>query len=377
MSETGRLKILVVTPWFPTVSSPGAGIFILRDVLTLAEHFEITVVHVGAPQFFDNFADELIWEEFRTVRAPFAFSDYRSLLRAVQCVRKELRQADYLHTMALGSLTPIVPLRVRKPWIHTEHWSGMLDEPVGTPRSQRVQRFLRRQLRRPDRVVAVSRILAQALGNWGAKDVQVIPNAVTLPPELPQEKPWDFSQLRMIFVGSLVETKGVMEALEALIELRHRGYDAKLTIIGSGPLKDALERLATDAGVLSQLHLTGQLSPKAVVSYLQDANIALMPTRFETFGVALAEAMASGIPTVTGDYGGFLDFLSSRFARFVRVGEDSGARVAEAVLSIITDPDLPTRREIAESATRIFDERSRANAYLGLYREAGLRAQHD
>src|SRR5690606_2050492 len=142
MSKSARPKILVVTPWFPTNASQGAGIFILRDVLSLSKSADITVVHVGAPQFFGTLSDEPTWHEFRTIRAPFAFSSYQSLLQAIRIVRKELQQADLLHTMTLGALTPVVPLCVRVPWIHTEHWSGMLTEPKGTARSRRVQRFL-------------------------------------------------------------------------------------------------------------------------------------------------------------------------------------------------------------------------------------------
>lgn len=379
MSGTTRPKLLVVTPWFPTLSSPGAGIFVVRDVLSLSHEFDITVVHVGAPQFFGDLAQEPVWAEFALIRSPFSFSDYRSILSASAVIRKELRAADLLHTMALGALTPLVPVRVRVPWIHTEHWSGMLSDPQGSPRSRKVQTFLRGQLRRPDRVVAVSELLAAGLEKWSKSAVAVIPNAVTLPSVLPRDGSWNYSQLKLISVGALVESKGVHDALEALIILNDSGRDATLTFVGDGPLRDSLAARAREAGVAERVHIRGQLAPEEVQLALQDANFAVMPTRFETFGVAIAEAVAAGLPIVTGSYGGFRDFLSSASSRMVHETKDEpmGSRVARAVLELSENPNLPTRRAIAEDAALRFNEESRLRAYLDLYRSAGRRDAKD
>lgn len=369
-----RPRILVVTPWFPSGSSPGAGIFVLRDVELLSERFEVTVVHVGAPQFLDSdLTREPQWSAFRTVRAPFAFSDYRSILAAARTVRREMRGTKLLHTMALGALTPLVLRRVRLPWVHTEHWSGLLRDPEGSPRSRKVQRFLRGQLRRPDRVVAVSGFLAGAVARWSRTTPAIIGNAVMMPAESPADTVWDHSEIRMIGVGAVAENKGPMDALDTLVELRRRGREATLHWAGSGPLVEALLERAGEAGVAAHVQLLGQLDSSAIDESLAAANLFLLPTRFETFGVALAEAAVSGLPVVTGDRGGFVDFLAPESTRFVPVEQFGGSALADAVESLVDDPALPHRTEIARAAATRFDEAERLRGYIEIYREAGLR----
>ncbi|GAA1780635.1 glycosyltransferase family 4 protein [Leucobacter iarius] len=373
-ASTARPRITVVTPWFPTNASPGAGIFVLRDVELLAEHAEVTVVHVGAPQFFDaDLANEPEWPGFRTVRAPFAFSDYRSLAAAASAVRRELRGAQLLHTMAMGALTPLVGTRVRVPWVHTEHWSGLLRDPEGSGRSRLVQRFLRRQLRRPDRVVAVSGFLAGALQRWSGSAPAVIGNAVMVPSVPVSDSAWDFSEVALLGVGAIADNKGPMEALETMIELRRRGRSATLTWVGSGPLAQRMRERAEEAGVAEHLRLPGQLEPDAVAGELAAADLFLLPTRFETFGVALAEAASAGLPIVTGDRGGFLDFLDSDSSRLVPVDRFGGPALADAVEALVDDPALPARTAIASTAAERFDEGARWERYARVYREAGLR----
>lgn len=369
-ARTGNNKprVLVVTPWFPTQKEPGAGSFVLRDVQLLSRVAEVTVLHLGAPQFFGpdpNAEDQ--YESFRIVRSPFAITNYRSVIAAMSAIRRELRHADALHTMAYPALPPFRLLRVRVPWLHTEHFSGLLKPPVGNKRSVALQRLLRRQLARPDRVIAVSEYLAAGLTRYRKDEPTVIGNAVPMPEGGVQEAVLDFSQLNLIGVGRITEEKGAHDAVEALIELVHRGYDARLRWLGNGPLEHLLRARAEGAGVGGRLEFLGAVPSEVVDAELQRANVFVLPTRTETFGVALAEAFAAGLPIVTGNRGGFTDFLDRESSRSLEVSSLNGAVVADAVESIASGESVPLRSEIARRARVIFDEDKRLRAYEDQY----------
>lgn len=376
-----RPRVLVVTPWFPSEREPGAGSFVLRDVERLAERADITVIHVGAPQFFGPDPNtETQYAGFRVLRQPFAVTDYAGWARAARLVARELKHADVLHTMAFPGLAPFRTVRVGVPWLHTEHFSGLLKPVTGAGRSRLIQNDLRKQLARPDRVVAVSQYLADGLRPLRGDEIAIIGNAVPpidaseiRPDAGADQDPIAVPQpIRMLGVGRVTEEKGAHDALETLIELRARGVEATLHWVGTGPLEERLAERAAETGVADAFTLVGALPMAEVARALAAADLFLLPTRTETFGVALAEAFSAGLPIVTGDRGGFMDFLDPESSRTIPIAELSGQSLAEGVVDLWNAADRPARAEIAARARRRFDEDERIEAYAREYERLGV-----
>lgn len=369
-----RPRVLVVTPWFPSLKEPGAGSFVQRDVELLSRFVDVTVVHLGAPQFFGadlNIEDQ--YEDYRVIRIPFSLVKYGQWIQAARTIRRELKRADVLHTMSYHALPPMTLLKVDKPWIHTEHFSGLLSAPTGNSRSVWLQKRVREQLRRPDRMVAVSTYLAVALKAYRRDQIGIIGNAVPVGrPHVLDAETWLFSEVNLVSGWSDSRSQGARAAVETLIELNERGVKATLTWVGTGPLQAELEKKAAQYDLEKQLKFVGAVTPERVGDYLDAANVFLLPTRSETFGVALAEAYASGLPIVTGDRGGFTDFLDEESTVQVPTDDFSGTNLANAVELVISRSNLPSRAEIARRAAEAFDENQRLEEYSRLYSSLGL-----
>jgi phosphatidylinositol alpha-1,6-mannosyltransferase len=98
----------------------------------------------------------------------------------------------------------------------------------------------------------------------------------------------------------------VIAALPVLIE---KGHDPVYLIVGEGDDQSRLERLAGDAGVAERVRFMGALPQERVAALYRAADLFLMPSTSEGFGIAFLEAMASGTPALGLDAGGTTDPL--------------------------------------------------------------------
>jgi glycosyltransferase involved in cell wall biosynthesis len=98
----------------------------------------------------------------------------------------------------------------------------------------------------------------------------------------------------LVTVGHLVARKRHADVLRALPSIPA----ATWTVVGDGPERDALERLAAELGVADRVRFRGQLPPREAVAEAQRAGVFVLPSVDEAFGVAYIEAMAGGVPAV-------------------------------------------------------------------------------
>lgn len=369
------MRVLVVTPWFPTPSAPGSGVFNLRDVELLARDHRVTVLHLHNPALPDGAARWRTDGGVEVHRGLFSSSRPDTWPASIREIRRHAAGADLVHTMAFPAILPVALSRPHRPWVHTEHWSGL----VGTPTTLRARvggAVLRAGLKRPDAVVAVGRPLADVIDRYRAEQTAVIGNRVRLAPPsaseqgiLPQppEQRGD-DPLRLVGIGNLIPGKGPLEAVEALSELRDRGIEAVLEWAGSGALADEMRTRAVSLGVADRLVLLGHVDPEELPAVLRRAHLFVLPTRGETFGVAIAEALGHGLPVVTSGTGGHRAFLPQAASRAVE--ERSGGAIAAAVAELAADPDRWAPERIAAYARETFSEERRRADYREVYDRA-------
>lgn len=105
-------------------------------------------------------------------------------------------------------------------------------------------------------------------------------------------------ELRILCVGRLIPSKGQSLLIEAVAELQRRGIPTRAVLVGDGPNRANLSRLATRLGVGDRIELTGALGQDALPRRYAEAHVFCLPSFAEGLPVVLMEAMATGRPVV-------------------------------------------------------------------------------
>lgn len=173
--------------------------------------------------------------------------------------------------------------------------------------------------------------------------IQIIPNGYDERRFKPIPHENDVAQL--ITVCRLVPAKGIDTLLKACAELKKRGVDYVLHIIGDGPIRPELEQMAQDLGIYNETIFYGYtLHPEEFMPFF---DIFVLPSRAEAFGSVFAEAALSCLALVGTNVGGIPEQIEDGINGLLVPPEDEVA-LAEAMEKVIVDPSY--RYELARSA---------------------------
>lgn len=173
----------------------------------------------------------------------------------------------------------------------------------------------------------------------------------------------------LIFVGRLVSDKGADLLIEALAALRAAGLHPKLTVVGDGPEKSALQVQAESLGVDEQVTFLGQQTGAALVGLLNSHRIIVIPSRWkEPFGLVALEGIASGCVVVGADSGGLPGAIGPCGLLHA---PNNAASLATALARLITDEAACERLRIGATAHLAAHSARRVAAqYLQTFQEA-------
>ena len=153
----------------------------------------------------------------------------------------------------------------------------------------------------------------------------------------------------VVCVSRLVERKGQDTLVRALPLIQGSVPDAVVLLVGDGPMRDTLVRLAAELGVSADVVFAGAKSWAELPPYFAAGDVFCMPTRtrkagfeVEGLGIVYLEASASGLPVVAGDSGGAPDAVLDGETGFV-VDGTSPSDVAERVAQLLTDAGLASQ----------------------------------
>jgi N-acetyl-alpha-D-glucosaminyl L-malate synthase BshA len=223
-------------------------------------------------------------------------------------------------------------------------------------------RVVRFGLERSDAVSTVSAFLARgvraALG-W-SRPVRVVPNFVDLRRFRPSARAHS-GPPTIVHVTNFRPVKRSLDAVRVLARLR---TPARLHFVGSGPEEAAARRLAERLGVSRRVRFAGEVADVAGV--LRSATLLLSTSAFEGFGLAVLEAMASGVPVVSTASGGVQE-AAGRSALVAPVGD--AAALARRTEEVLRDRDLARHlgREGRRRAEELFDLDRVVPQYESLY----------
>jgi phosphatidylinositol alpha-1,6-mannosyltransferase len=178
----------------------------------------------------------------------------------------------------------------------------------------------------------------------------------------------------LIFVGRLVDEKGVEDFIRAIGLAKSKLPDLTALIIGEGQDREAFEQLTKSLNLDQAITFTGWIDPGKIPDYLSIADIFIGPSRIsengwkEAQGLTFLEAMAANTPVIATRTGGITDFITDGETGLL-VKERSPEEIAVAIEKIFLQPDL--MRKLQEKAyLKVIHEYSReisANNFSNLY----------
>jgi glycogen(starch) synthase len=232
---------------------------------------------------------------------------------------------------------------------------------------------------RSDRVIACSYYMREQIADiFGVPDerVAVIPNGIDPEDLQPHDEP-ELRRLRsefaapeeklVLLIGRLVYEKGFQLALEAMPALIEAVPNTRFLVAGSGTHEQELRRQAAELGLLEHGSFLGWIGDDVLHSLYPIADVCVVPSIYEPFGLVALEAMASGCPCIVADTGGLREVVPHE-----EVGLRFRARdpesLAEVAIRVLSDDELGHRLVAdAYEHVRRFDWNDVAEQTAGVY----------
>ncbi len=220
-----------------------------------------------------------------------------------------------------------------------------------------------------DRVTAVSRFLKDAtVDSLGiARPIEVIPNFVDPDVFAPRKRRIPLlapAGARVLMHASNFRPVKNVEMVVRIFAAVHERMDARLVMVGDGPDKPRAEQLARTLGVAKHVLFLG--NQEVMEELLPMADVFLLPSSSESFGLVALEAMSAGVPVVASRVGGLPELVESGVTGYLAPTDDLEAHVA-AVLMLLGDD--ARRRRFGRAGRKIAEERFHVDRIVDRYRK--------
>ena len=209
-----------------------------------------------------------------------------------------------------------------------------------------------------DKMIAVSERTKKDLERIGVgvrKEIRIIPNGTDFG-KIGRIKASD-EESDVIFAGRLIKEKNVDVLIKTVNLVKKEIPDVKCVIIGDGPEKKELEKLAYDLGLENNLEFTGFLDDyDEVIAYMKSSKVFVLPSTREGFGIVALEANACGLPVVTVDHrrNAACDFIANGENGFIC--ELSEGDIGEKILTALDKREDMKRKCIENAKEYDWDE---------------------
>ncbi|MBB1369936.1 glycosyltransferase [Pseudoalteromonas sp. SR45-4] len=319
------MKILIIPYNYPTKENPNRAIFIQDQVEMLRNQGYCVAVLGGIPKTlndifnsrnlkFGRLSSENWLLSLPAIRGVGYLNNIIQLFIG-KCIfkrylsRNSIPDVVHVHNSSSAELALWVKKKYKIPFVVTEHsslmWSG----------HNKLSSLVFKESKAN---IAVSKKFAQHLSKQYNEKFYYIPNVVDTSYFKPiktsaeiHNKKFSVDDAIFVSVGNLTENKNHRLAIKALKNFITRFKNVRLFIAGEGPERQNLERLITELDLCNNVFLLGKLPRNEIRELLWKSNFFVLPSKSETFGVVLIEAMAAGLPILSLQNGGSESIVNS------------------------------------------------------------------
>ncbi len=164
-----------------------------------------------------------------------------------------------------------------------------------------------------------------------------------------------------VHVGSLIPRKGQEISLKAIAALQNRIPELRLAVIGTGPDMQKSKKLALDLGIKENVIFTGKISDDCLRDAYHAADVNLLPSTLESFGLTSMEALASGTVSIVSNETGVSECLHAYGIGYI-LRKRTPTDLAESIVHVYKNPE--EARNKAEKAREILCEKFSWKSYV-------------
>ncbi len=170
------------------------------------------------------------------------------------------------------------------------------------------------------------------------------------------------------YIGRLVPEKGVNVLLGAVTKVLKKKPNTKFVVAGEGWHRSELERISKELLIEDKVLFTGYLPEKDFLPYFNVADILVVPSTYEPFGIVALEGMATKTPIIVSDVGGLSEIVDHKWTGY-KVPPDNSDAMADAIIELLENKDLRERiiSNAAEKLTHVYDWTIIADQTIKIY----------
>jgi len=383
------MKVLIFSFAYPNKYEPTFGIFVEEQIKFLKKYCDIKVV---APvPYFPNIPISSKWKKYSEISHYVKRNDIeiyhprfplfpKNILRnkigllMYYTTRKLVKKIknkwnfDLIHahfSQPSGIAAVKISRDLNVPLIISEHYGKFH---IDIKKNSFLRKQILKTINQSKRIIAVSERISNDLKSLNIKSekISVIPNGVDIE-KFPLVQMKREKKHNILSIGHLVELKGYQILIQSIKILKEKYKNIHLTIIGEGEYRKSLEALITNLNLSKHIELIGYIPNDKLNLYLQNSDIYVHPSFFESFSIAVIEALASGLPVVVTKSGGPEYFVNEKVGKVVEKGDEQ--KLSLAIKNMIKDYNYYNPIEIRKYCIENFDIRNVVKQIFNVYKE--------
>jgi glycosyltransferase involved in cell wall biosynthesis len=370
------MNILLLTHSYPDKASSWRGTFVREQARAVSlnnnvavvyfkvdnEHFAPFAKYVFSKTQFGNLTEYTV-----IVKRSFpVINQVNYLLKTYRFIRKEILpdfKPDLIHShlsYPAGFIGTIIQKRKNIPNIVTEH-----SRITNYFRSWFHKKCIIYTFNNAAGIIAVSNSLKEEIRSFSNRPVSVIHNIVDTGRFNPA-KPEPGTSLNIGFLGGLGNNNKGLDLLLKAVSMPEK-RDFLLHIGGNGALIGFYRNMAKEYGIESNCKFYGEIVPEKIPGFYSGLDLFILPSRYETFGIVLVEAMACGIPVIATKCGGPEEIVIPSAG--ILIEKENPEELAGAILKISENRALYNSEAIRSYAVNTFGKQAYTDRIAALYKE--------
>ena len=373
MSDKKHINLLVLPELFPEFDGDWKGVFI-EDYLKSVQSLNPQTLYVRLSGKQKGVTDEKYQDQFYLKRVNITDKKVMNLIKPLMYIKWFIKGvkigASYSETTVIhahggvlnGTLAYLIGKKLNVPFIVTEHvgpYSSVLNSRI----KSKISKFV---FNKAAKVLAVSQHQKNEILKLGISDDKVKVSFNPVNTDIFNFKKTTTSK-NILFVSRLDEFKGGLRTVKAFHKISNKYTDYNLIIGGDGEEFEAIRAYVEENNLTSRIILKGTLTKLQITGLLKESSFFVFPSRHETFGLVVAEALCCGLPVVCTNLTAPKEFINEENG--ILIDPDSINEISGAMEDLILNRDKYNSEKIHNEIKGRFGLKSFGDYLLTVYRE--------